>query len=304
VKSAVAFLVFNRPGCTRRVFERIRDAKPPVLLVVADGPRAERADDAQKCAEVRSIIEQGIDWPCVVRQNYSEQNLGCAKRVSSGLDWAFSIEERLIVLEDDCLPDPSFFQFCDEMLERYQAVRTVGQICGCLRYFSKIDRKSDYVFTRYGPVWGWASWRRAWATYDIGLRDWPRHRAAGTLRAVTSTRRELRARTALYDNLHNKPVTTWDYQWGYAKLVNGLLSVMPTVNLIENIGFDGQGTHYTSGEFGLRVHEMTFPLCHPAEVSVDANFDLQYARAFAGRGLLHRIYSKLSRVLSREFKND
>ena len=138
----VAFVVFNRPACTARTLAAIRQAQPPRLLVIADGPRPAHPDDVKLCADVRNIVDEGVDWPCEVERNYAVGNLGCALRVSSGLTWAFSRAERLVVIEDDCLPDPSFFWFCDELLGRYADDTRIGQICGCPRYFSTIDRST------------------------------------------------------------------------------------------------------------------------------------------------------------------
>lgn len=302
---AVAFLVFNRPDCTARVFERIRAARPSRLLVVADGPRANRPDDAGRCAEVRQIIDQGVDWPCVVERNYAEANLGCAVRISSGLDWAFGCAERLIVLEDDCLPDPSFFRFCEEMLERYANDEQVAQICGCTRYFSRMDRPESYLFTRYGPIWGWASWSRAWRHYDLQMRSWPEVRASGKLRASVQSQAEYDVRLDLYDRLYAQPSITWDYQWGYAKLANGLLSVMPCVNLIENLGFTGERTNgQATATFELTLDSLSFPLRHPLTLKPDAEFDRAYSNAFVSpqRGLRAWL-RKLKRGITKYFSH-
>ena len=129
MRTPVAFLIFNRPDATRRVFESIRDAKPPLLLVVADGPRPDRPDDSRACAEARSLIDR-VDWNCEVRTNYSDVNLGCGKRVSSGIDWVFQQVEEAIILEDDCVPDPTFFRFCEELLEKYRHDERISEIGG------------------------------------------------------------------------------------------------------------------------------------------------------------------------------
>lgn len=300
----VAFLVFNRPDCTARVFARIREARPPRLLVVADGPRPDRPDDAQRCAEVRRLIDDGVDWPCVVERNYAEGNLGCALRISSGLDWAFSRAERLIVLEDDCLPDLSFFRFCEEMLERYATDERIGQVCGCTRYFSRVDRAESYLFSRYGPIWGWASWSRAWRHYDLQMKNWPEVRASGKLRKVVQSQAEYEIRLALYNQLHEKRPTTWDYQWGYTKLTKELLSIMPAVNLIENLGFSGEQTHgQATASFELKTGSVDFPLRHPPTVKADGEFDQAYSKAFVSpqRGLrawLRNWKHRASKILS------
>lgn len=299
----VVFVVFNRPECTRKTLAAIRAARPPRLFVIADGPRANRPDDAEKCAAVRALIATGIDWPCEVEHNYATENLGCAARLATGLTWAFSRAERLIILEDDCLPDPSFFGFCDELLERYADDTRVGQISGCPMYFSEIDRRSSYVFSRYGSIWGWASWRRAWAHYDLRMQSWPHFLAAGGLDLVVHSRAEHKKRLRLYDDMHrHQAFDSWDYQWGYAKFSQGLLSVVPCVNLVENTGFGLDGTHYGPEDtFSLRRHAMTMPLRHPEFVLPDLRFDRAYSieetKNMFGLPLWRRAIRKASRLL-------
>lgn len=266
-------------------------ARPPRLLVVADGPRDTHPEDSLKTAEVRNLIERGVDWDCEVVTNYSDKNLGCARRVASGLDWAFSKEERLIVLEDDCLPDFSFFRFCDELLERYKDDKRVAQICGCPKAFSQVRRNTSYVFTRFGPIWGWASWRRAWEFYDLEMKDWPQVKSSGRLRAYCQSDAEYRKRVAIYDahcptsSAYNPKSNTWDYQWSYARLANGMVNIMPTVNLIKNIGFDGSGTHTTGGTFTLKQFSLDFPLVHPSKVAIEPDFEKMYSKIYSRNGL-------------------
>jgi hypothetical protein len=298
----VAFIVFNRPECTTRTLEAIRKAKPRLLLVIADGPRPGNQTDEARCAAVRKIIEGGIDWPCHVERNYSEENLGCAKRVAGGLTWAFSRCDRLVVIEDDCLPDHSFFPYCEELLERYKNDTRIGQICGCPRYFSNVERDSSYIFSRYGAIWGWASWKRAWESYSLTLETWPRFLASGGLEAVVQSPAEYALRAALYQRLHDEPPDTWDYQWGYTKLSQGMLSVVPCRNLIENIGFGGGGTHHGPGSsFGLKRHSMEFPLKHPSFVLPDIAFDRAYSSAFTNESttpMWRKVARRIKRTVS------
>lgn len=129
LKTPVAFIVFKRPDTTEKVFEVIRKAKPPKLLVIADGPRAYRPGEAENCAATRAIIER-VDWECEVLKNYSDINLGCKQRVSSGLNWLFDLVEEAIILEDDCLPHLSFFRFCQELLTYYRDEQQITSISG------------------------------------------------------------------------------------------------------------------------------------------------------------------------------
>ena len=298
----VAFIVFNRLECTARTLAAIREARPPRLFMIADGPRPTRPDEAETCAAVRKLIEEGIDWPCEVERNYSDTNLGCAVRVAGGLTWAFSRSERLVVVEDDCLPDQSFFWLCDELLERYANDTRVGQISACPRYFSSIERTSSYIFSRYGAIWGWASWRRAWNSYSLQLESWPRFQASGGLNAVVQSRAEYLLRESLYKRLHEQPPDTWDYQWGYAKLSQGMLSAVPCKNLIENIGFTGGGAHISPGsKFELSRLSLDRPLRHPDFVLPDTIFDRAYSHAFTS-GSSTPLWRKVARKLKKTIK--
>lgn len=154
------FPIFNRPDVTKKAFNEIRKVQPDILLVVSDGPSHHKQGEAEKCLETRAIIDQ-VDWDCKVLTNYSDVNLGCAKRILSGLDWIFGNFERAIILEDDCLPDPSFFPFCEELLERYKNDDRVMSISGQNSQFGRSRTSYSYYFSRYAHCWGWATWRRA-----------------------------------------------------------------------------------------------------------------------------------------------
>jgi len=297
LNTPVVFLIFNRPDCTARTFAEIRKAQPRQLLVVADGPRPGHSPDVAACAEVRRIVDEGVDWPCAVQRDYSESNLGCAQRVASGLTWVFSLVEEAIVLEDDCLPDPTFFPYCEELLVRYRHDTRVGQICGTPLITASVERDTSYVFSRYGPIWGWASWRRAWKYYDLKLRDWPQLRAVGGLASVIHSRAELRWRTNLYDSLHADSPGTWDFQWGYAKISQSMLSVIPCRNLIENIGF-GEGATHTHGKraSGFPLEAVKMPFVHPHWVLPDAHFDERYSQSCGGKQWAPRLMAFWARL--------
>lgn len=237
----IVFMVFNRPETTGRVFAAIREARPARLLVIADGPRVDRPGEAALCAQVRGITDQ-IDWPCVVERNYAEQNLGCGNRVASGLDWAFSLVDEAIILEDDCLPHPDFFRFCSMMLERYRDDQRVMMVGGTNYLLDSLKRPDRYLFSRYFPIWGWATWRRAWKLYDRQMNDWPRLRREKQLDAFYSQWFMVRHLTALFDMVASGTLDTWDVQWFYSCLFNNALSIVPGVNLISNIGVSGTHT--------------------------------------------------------------
>jgi hypothetical protein len=264
----VAFIIFNRPDTTERVFVEIAKARPPKLLVVGDGPRAERQGEAEKVAATRAIIQR-VDWDCEVITNFSDVNLGCKRRVSSGIDWVFEQVEDAIILEDDCLPDPSFFRYCQEMLERYRHNQRIGMISGDNFQFGRRNGDESYYFSKYFHIWGWATWRDRWVdSYDVTIEKWPTIRDEGRLVDMVGDAREARYWGEIFERVYLAKIDTWDYQWVFANWVNGRLSIVPAVNLISNIGF-GQNATHTKGASELENLPTTpikFPLSHPIGV--------------------------------------
>lgn len=292
----VAFLIFNRPDTTARVFEAIRRARPARLLVVADGPRPGRPGEERLCAEARAVID-GVDWPCEVLKNFAERNLGCKGRVSSGLDWVFTQVEEAIILEDDCLPHPGFFPFCEQLLERYRNDERVMMIGGTNYLLDSLAIPESYCFSRYFPIWGWASWRRAWSRYDIAMRDWAEFKARRGLDTYYSQRFMRNHVAAMFDAAHDNRIDTWDIQWFYSCLFSNGLCAIPRVNLISNIGL--VGTH-TSGDtsnnlfplFDIEVDDLR----HPRQVSPNLAYDDEFfAKKFKPRAadLLRKAYGAL-----------
>lgn len=282
----ILFIVFNRPKTTLQVFEAIRQAQPRHLFISADGPRLNHSDDHIACAEVRAIIDR-IDWACEISTLLRERNLGCRQAVSSAIDWFFSQVEEGIVLEDDCLPSPTFFPYCEELLSRYRDDERVMQICGANFLGGAGQQKYSYYFSQYGPIWGWASWRRAWEFYDVNMNLWPNVKEDGVLHDVCMSTQEVDVRTDLYDRLWRGEIDTWDYQWGFTKMINSGLSIAPWVNLISNIGFGSGATHTTTdgGTFAnLPVRDMIFPLIHPPYVCRDLDADRKFLADFMFAG--------------------
>lgn len=264
----VLFIIFNRPDSTSRVFEKIRQAKPSRLYIAADGPREGREDDIQSCQETRAITEQ-IDWDAEVFRDFSEKNLGCRDRVISALNWIFSQEERAIILEDDCVPHPSFFRFCEELLERYRDDRRVMSITGSNPQGDRKRRNQDSYFFSYFPyIWGWATWRRAWHLFDSELKDWPEVKKDKWLVDLFGQR----STAKIWENILNARIersgkaSAWDPHWKYSCFVQSAFCIIPSVNLITNIGFGETATHTKQSivyNANMPTEEMRFPLVEP-----------------------------------------
>lgn len=265
LETSVVFIVFNRPAMTRAVFERIARVRPKRLLIVADGPRKSRPGEAQRCDEVRKIATE-VNWPCEVQVNASAENLGCRNRIISGLNWAFQQVEEAIILEDDILPDESFFRFCEEMLTRYRGDSRISMITGFNIVQDQLASEYSYFFSQWSHIWGWATWRGAWARYDRLLRDWPEIKRSAVLAEVFGRQRNREYWERVFDEMHGGAgIDTWDHQWFYTNLIHRSLSIVPRGNLVTNMGFGGDATHSTdeASDPKLEIRPMQFPLIHP-----------------------------------------
>jgi hypothetical protein len=301
LKAPIAFMIFNRPDTSERVFAEIAKAKPSKLLVVGDGARTGRPGEAEKVAATRAIIER-VDWDCEVLTNFSETNLGCRRRMSSGIDWVFDQVEKAIILEDDCLPDPSFFRFCDELLELYEPDQRIGQITGVNFQFGHRINDDSYYFSKYGHIWGWATWRDRWKNhYDVDMKAWPELRDGGGLADLIGCPAEEKYWTGVFERTFQGAIDTWDYQWVFACMLHGRLAVLPNSNLVSNIGFGPAATHTSgSGELSnLRTVPMQFPLRHPRGVFQCRRLDSRYFKRFLGVSLYRRIKSRLRDLVTK-----
>jgi GT2 family glycosyltransferase len=299
MKTAVVIIVFNRPDVTARVMERIREARPATLFVIADGARKNREGEAAKCQEVRSLVEAMVDWPCGLVKIYSEANLGCGRRVASGLNEVFRLVEEAIILEDDCLPDPTFFRYCEELLERYRDNERVGHIAGCT-FLPEGVVTDSYFFSRYPHSWGWATWRRAWVRFDYDMQAW-RNEREKSWRIGPRKWMEKRAWKRHFDHTLRAELDTWDYQWTSACWTRGVWSIIPGRNLVSNLGYGPDATHTREGPWGnLPVGTMSFPLKHPAVVKGDERLDdLIGRKVFAPPSFVQRLANLLKRTFNR-----
>ncbi|MDE6845844.1 MAG: hypothetical protein K2J99_08775 [Lachnospiraceae bacterium] len=294
LNTAVAFCVFNRLDKAKEVFQQIRGAKPPRLYIIADGPRADRKDEKAKVEAVRTYIEQNVDWECTVYKNYAPENMGCGRRVSSGIGWVFETEEEAIILEDDCLPTPSFFRYCQEMLEHYRDNEDILMISGNNPYSGYHSDTEPYFFTKMTFIWGWATWRRTWKQYDFDLLSLPKNRKNPVFRK-TFPLFAYWVYMAEFETLYKHNYDTWDYQLLYQGVLYNKLSIIPAKNLIQNVGMGEESTH--TGEapewVDQEVSEMTFPLSFREDIVWDQELDMKYFRYANRHGLIVKIKQML-----------
>lgn len=262
----VLFCTFNRLECTKRIFERIREVKPARLYLVSDGARKNVSGEDEKVYAVRKYLEEHIDWECQVYKNFASKNMGCGKRMSSGISWAFEQEEKLIILEDDCLANLSFFRYCRELLELYEMNEDV-MLIGGYNPLGILDEKDSFVFSFFAEIWGWATWKRTWQQYDYDISDWKDHKISSYMKLVMGDN-AIKYYSNLFDCVYTHEVDTWDYQLQYLLLQKGGMSVIPSKNMIKNIGFGADATHTKTAPDDLynEAHEISFPLQIPMDV--------------------------------------
>lgn len=274
---AVLLLFFTRSDTFRQVFEAVRQARPSMLLLYQDGPRGER-DKAgiEACREI--VSDEHIDWECEVHRRYLDHNEGCDPSGFRSHQWAFSLAEKVIVLEDDVVPAQSFFPFCKEMLDRYENDERISMVAG----FNIDEETNDcghdsYFFTSAFSIWGWASWRRVAQRWDptYGFMRDPEK-----LRKIETVARERRLRSDMLQMFQDHSQSGKEYfetiYWA-DMLLHDSLAIMPQKNQINNIGLTGDSTHFSAElkttphrirrMFTMGRHELTFPLVHPVTVA-------------------------------------
>jgi len=261
----VLLVAFNRPEETARVIARLREVKPKKIYFAVDGAREGRAKEVALVEQTQKLVQE-FDWNCEVNTAFQTVNLGCGLGVSTAVSWALENEESIIVLEDDVLPDLSFFPFCTELLERFKDDDRVFAVSGSNHVPSKFVVGTDsYRFTPTTEVWGWAVWRRTWEKYEFDIKNWRneitfselRKQLGGSWLATILWRK-------LFDLVAQNKIDTWDYQLAFASLKSKSLVATSNVNLTENLGFGPGATHTQRIPKYIRpTIEIEFPLRHP-----------------------------------------
>lgn len=266
----VVLLIYNRQEVTRQVFSVIRQIQPKELFVIADGPKDEK--DAIQCNKTRQIINE-IDWKCNIHTHFAAENRGVARRPATGLNWVFDQVEKAIILEDDTLPDLSFFEFCSQLLHRYEHDESVLAISGT-NLCGQLEIEASYGFSRFVlPPWGWASWRRAWQLYDFQMADW---------QILKSSFSPLLKNTfpfwEKFLDRYSQKLSSWDVQWNYTLWKEKSWVILPKQNLIQNLGYNESATFTKLSEsfiLDLPLETCCFPLIHPTQKMINLDAEIE-----------------------------
>lgn len=276
MRAPVLLIGFNRPALAARVLERVVAARPSRLLLATDGPRAGHAEDESRCAEVRRLFD-AVRLDGVIARDDAPSNLGCGVRIATAIDWALRLHDEVVVLEDDLLPEPSFFPYCDELLARYRDDERIGMVSGGNYQFGRVRGPHSYFFSHGVGTWGWATWRRAWRHFDFEMKGWPAARQEGMLHDVWRRPEIVEYWTSKLDEVAGGRADVWDYQWAFTLWRHRLLQVSPNRNLISCIGCGPDATHLTSADdpqCNMATEPIAFPLAHPGRCERDFAADL------------------------------
>lgn len=301
----ILFLIFNRPDITKKVFEKIRKQKPRYLYIGADGPRDNQIEK-KLCEDARRIATQ-IDWDCELKTLFRETNLGCKYAVSTAITWFFNHVEEGIILEDDCLPNSIFFEYCTELLQKHKYDDKIMHISG-----SNLNDKikfgdGSYYCSRYAYIWGWATWKRAWEKYDSELHDVEFY--FKLIKSSFKYHSEREFWNSKIELLKTKHLDTWDYQWLFSIWKESGICLNSNYNLVENIGFGAEATH-TTGKYPYVdaatknitniEHPTSFQIIEGAEIElINTAYGLKrrgYFNFYFRKYLLQRFYNLMHKI--------
>ena len=247
-KTPILIISWKRPEKTLKLINEIKKIKPNKIYLACDGPIKNDKFNRFKVEKNREVLEKEITWKCEVNKLYSNKNNGCKLAVSKAITWFFKNEEEGIILEDDCIPHLDFLKFCSILLDKYRDDSRVWCISAHNQNKNTSVKNVSYYFSRYSHCWGWASWRRCWNLYDPDIKTWPEKKKEKILNNIFESTKQIQYWENIFNNIHyNSQPDTWDYQWTYLCFLNSGLTIIPTINLIKNIGFDNDATHTLEG---------------------------------------------------------
>lgn len=302
----VLLITYNRKENALKVLECLREAQVSALYIACDGPK-ESQQDKEKVQRTREALQEAVDWECNVQYRFSDSNQGCKYGPVNAINWIFEKEERAIILEDDIVPNPSFFFFCEEILERFREREEIMMISGCNIMSRTESAGESYFFESIATTWGWATWKRAWKKYDMTMQGWQEMKKKKVLKKLFlkdtafSLKRD-------FENVAVNDTDIWDYQWQYTMIKNGGLGIVPKYCMVQNIGFEDEDATHTNGVlFKYRDFLMPFPLVHPQKLEGNQEYEryvetqiyrVNYFHLFLKKSLPEKLVRKIREKMS------
>jgi hypothetical protein len=270
-RAPVTLILFNRSDTLRLVINALRLVQPKVIFAIADGPREGNIDDIESCIKAREVLNE-IDWDCNISKRFLDCNLGVGRNPAEGIDWVFDRIGETIILEDDCIPNPDFFKFCDKLLDRYRNNPRVMMISGNNHTLGQYTIDNSYAFTYHTQTHGWATWKDSWQHYDYRVQKWPKFRSYQWLYNITGSIISSIFWMKIFDKAYAKESPYWDFQWTLCCWINSGVNIVPAVNLVSNAGYGAHATNTKdkSNPFSnLKTESMSFPLVHAETININ-----------------------------------
>lgn len=301
----IGIIFFNRPDKLKDLFKIIKKIEPKELFLIQDGPRIDRkTQDIEKINECRLVFDD-IDWECEVHRNYSEINLGCGLRPASGIDWIFDKVEQCIILEDDCIPNVSFFYFCEELLNKYKNDEQVMLISG-MNLLNSFPCKESYFFSQACTIGAWATWKRAWKHYDFNMEAFDSKKTKKILKKKFINKNMMISKFSSWDITRrklkkNEKIDWWDYQFHMQLFLRDGLGIVPKYNLVKNIGYGDDASNVSDENavhFNLSINDLSFPLIHPSKIICNKEFDsILFKQQFKNVSKIRVLLSYVKRII-------
>ncbi|NBB22939.1 nucleotide-diphospho-sugar transferase [Runella sp. CRIBMP] len=303
----ILFIIFNKIDETKRVFEVIRQQRPAHFFIAADGPRPSKEGEKEKCDYIKTWVVNNIDWPCEVKTLFREQNVGCGKGPSGAISWFFEHVQEGIILEDDCLPNHTFFGFCADLLDKYRDDDRISIVSGNnFQLQQPMPLTSDYYFSVFPSSNGWATWKRSWQCFDYYIIDWVKLEKKDFLKFLFEDKEHQQWWKQKLDWIHrHKPNDMWDFQFHFLCMARRQLAVMPKANLVKNIGYGPDATHSQDPNnyfANMPTYELNFPLIHPERIERNYEADVFIQDMLFGRAEVVSNFKKMKRLIKRIIK--
>ena len=301
---SVLFIIFNKREETKRVFNVIRKQQPRRLFIAADGPRYGKEGEAEKCQYIREWVLNNIDWECELNTLFRDQNIGCGRGPSEAISWFFNHVDEGIILEDDCLPNETFFNFSADLLKKYRDNATISIISG--NNFQLVQPMSlgvDYYFSLFPSTNGWAAWKRSWNDYEYHITSWPRLNKKKFLNSLFKEKKYQLWWKKLFDWAYEQsPDDTWDIQFHYHCMKRKQYAIIPAANLVSNIGYGPDATHSKDPNdyfANVPTYEIEFPLKHPDKIYRNYKADEFIQKKLFGEVVVDTNFKKIKRIIKK-----
>ncbi|MCE6992657.1 hypothetical protein [Dyadobacter sp. CY323] len=276
----ILLVTFKKPETTCHVLEQIRKIKPAKLYIFSDAPASGNEEEVDLVETCRHLLHDSqINWNCKVERWFPESNVGSAIGIPSAISWAFETCDKLIILEDDCLPHPTFFSFCKFMLDKYQSNERVMHISGTQSNPEIRVDHADHFFTRVGNTCGWATWKRAWNKYDFWMEQLPEMKSQRKIQKIFGDAEIAKYWHDRLDKVYEETKkNSWEHQWQYTLFQNYGLATVPNVNLVSNIGISDTDSYNDHSNAHFHETKPWKNLQTAVNLSIDNAYEIQHAR--------------------------